>query len=173
MVFKGKSISFRSVQLEDAEFILSLRLDDRLNRYLSPVDSNLQQQVDWLREYKKRELNGTEYYFIIEDNRGEELGTLRLYDFRDNSFSWGSWIIKQGAPSNVAIESALLVYEFAFKILNFTQTHFEVIKENSKVKAFHERLGAELINSDEQKNYYVFSRQSYENISGKYRKYLP
>jgi hypothetical protein len=37
----GKSIVLRNVQVEDAEFILSLRLDPQKGSYLSPVEADV------------------------------------------------------------------------------------------------------------------------------------
>ena len=57
-------MKLRLVQLEDAEFILTLRMDERLNRFISMVEAGLNKQVAWLVSYKAREANGEEYYFI-------------------------------------------------------------------------------------------------------------
>ena len=44
-------------------------------------------QVEWIQNYKEREANKLEYYFIIEDKlTKEKYGTVRLYDFREDSF---------------------------------------------------------------------------------------
>ena len=56
----------RLVVEEDAQFILQLRLDESLNRFLSKVDSNQDEQREWIKRYKCREREKLEYYFIIE-----------------------------------------------------------------------------------------------------------
>ena len=84
----------------------------------------------------------------------------------------GHWILKGNSPSYMAIESALLVYEFAFYNLKFNKSHFDVRINNEKVVAFHTRLGATVINSDELNYYFNYSKESYEQIKHRYRKYL-
>ncbi|MCJ2367251.1 GNAT family N-acetyltransferase, partial [Aeromonas dhakensis] len=76
MEFKAKTISVRLIDVGDAEFILSLRTDGRLNRHLSQTSSSLEQQRDWIKNYKERESQGDEYYFIIYRNdNNEAVGT--------------------------------------------------------------------------------------------------
>lgn len=170
----GKNIIFRVADEDDAAFILKLRLNESLNKYLSSVDDNLQKQANWLIEYKIREKQRVEYYFIILDNDGNRCGTVRIYDFIGDSFSWGSWLIDSKiAPMTAGIESALLVYEFAFYKLEFNNCHFEVVSENTKVKSFHEKMGAVISSCDESKTYYKYNVEAYEKIKNKYVKFLP
>ena len=72
--------------MDDAEFILNLRLDEELNQFISKVDDDIKKQKKWLKKYKKREAQEKEYYFIIESKSGKQYGTVRLYDFKDESF---------------------------------------------------------------------------------------
>ena len=123
----GKNINFRLVEIEDAEFILNLRL--KKGEFLSTTNPNLTEQENWIKSYKKREELKEEYYFIIENKNGMRAGTIRLYDFRDNSFCWGSWILESGSPYYISIESVLKIYEFAFIKLGFTNSYFEVRKK--------------------------------------------
>jgi RimJ/RimL family protein N-acetyltransferase len=173
MKIKGKSIQLRVVEEKDAEFILSLRMDKRRNKYLSSVDNNLSKQLAWIEQYKRREKNGSEYYFVIESHEKNLLGLVRLYNFTHNSFEWGSWLIKSDAPRTTGIESALLVYEFGFYTLHFTQSNFEVVKGNDKVISFHKRFGARIYDEDEKKYFFIFEKAVYEKTKTKYKKYLP
>lgn len=47
----GRSIVLRNVQVEDAEFILSLRLDPQKGGHLSPVEADVEKQREWIRQY--------------------------------------------------------------------------------------------------------------------------
>lgn len=172
MIITGKRINLRIVQIEDAEFLLSLRVDPNKNCYISTVDNNLKKQQQWLQNYKEREQNKLEYYFVIEDKNGEPFGCVRLYDFIGDSFCWGSWILKGGCPSYMAVESALQVYEFAFYLLNFKNCHFDVRKENTSVVTFHERLGANTTHSDDLNYYFKYSKDNYEAIKSRYLRFL-
>lgn len=149
----GRSIKIRLVNEDDAGFINSLRIDSRYNTHLSKVDDNIEKQREWIEKYKLEESVGKEYYFIIENLNGLKCGTVRLYDFRDNSFCWGSWILNENKTRFSALESAFLVYDYAFNVLGFEKSHFDVRKENTKVIAFHKKMGA-ILKSEDELNYY-------------------
>ena len=57
------NLNFRFVVEEDAEFILSLRNDIKLSKFISPTSSSISDQVNWIKEYKKKEK--VRKYFII------------------------------------------------------------------------------------------------------------
>ncbi|MDD2733187.1 MAG: GNAT family N-acetyltransferase [Desulfuromonadaceae bacterium] len=166
----GKNICMRLVELTDAEFIVSLRVDKK-NKFLTRIE--IEDQLKWLTDYKTRESAKSEYYFIIYTKSDEACGAVRVYDFIDNSFCWGSWLLNSGAPATAGIESALLVYEFAFYHLKFNHCHFDVRVENVKVRAFHERMGASILKSDELDVYYELPLTAYESIKPKYSKFFP
>ena len=66
------NISLRLVDEEDADFIVSLRSDEKKSRFISYTDPNIETQKNWIREYKKRENEGKEYYFIASDVNNED-----------------------------------------------------------------------------------------------------
>lgn len=167
-----KHLQLRLVRMSDAEFILALRLDESKNRYLSAVQNDVQAQRDWLATYQQREALGQEYYFVIESHAQEALGVLRVYDFQGDSFSWGSWILKPGAPTFAAIESALAVYETAFYELGFARCHFQVRKGNERVREFHLRFGSVVVGEDELEEHFQFDKARYEVTRDRYRRFL-
>ncbi|MFP3553205.1 GNAT family N-acetyltransferase [Paraburkholderia sp. SIMBA_049] len=169
----GKSIRLRYAEPADAEFVLSLRLDERRNRFINRTATEVEKQAAWFTAYKERERAGAEHYFIIELLDRTPVGTVRIYDYRGDSFCWGSWLIKPDAPSQVAIESALNIYEFAFCSLGFRKSHFDVRRDNERVVAFHQRFGARILLSDEQDYFFEFTKEAYEKVRTKYRKFLP
>ena len=166
----GKTLAFRDATTDDAEFILSLRTDAQKSRHLSKTSSELARQVEWLKNYASQ---FEQAYFIIESLQGERLGTVRLYDVQGDSFSWGSWIIKDGAPSSSAIESALMVYAYAIDYLGFNQAHFEVRKGNESVWRFHERFGAVKSGEKEFEYLYKINKETIRIALKRYKKYLP
>ena len=165
----GKNIRLRNVLASDAKFILSLRTDLRKNQYISTVSGELEDQIKWLKSYEKDE---NQAYFIIEDkDKAESVGTVRVYDKRGNSFCWGSWILKDNIQPNIAIESALLVYQYGL-YMGFTESHFEVRKGNSSVWKFHERFGAKRIGETEQDYLYKIENDNIMSAFSRYKKYL-
>lgn len=165
----GKNVVFRNANEGDADFILQLRTNPIKGRYLSPTPSELELQVDWLRKYAK---DNSQAYFIIEDKGGERYGTVRLYDKRDDSFCWGSWILREGSPGGFAIESALMIYHFALD-LGFSRSHFDVRKGNESVWQFHERFGAVRVAETDSDYVYAISLSSIQKSIARYKKYLP
>jgi len=148
MKLESKTIFFRLAQTSDAKFIHSLRTDEKFNKHLSKVDDNLEKQIEWLEKYKEREAKKLEYYFIIHrkiDNL--QIGTVRVYDFleQQNSFCWGSWILNENKTRYAALESAILIYDFAFFELGFQRCHMDIRKENFKVINFHKRFGVKIV----------------------------
>ena len=169
---QGKNINLRPAEVKDAEFILELRMQTHKTKFLSQVENNLEKQQAWLKSYKQKEYSGLEYYFVIESKHGVQLGLVRVYDLQPDSFCWGSWLIKDNAPTTTAIESALLVYEFGFGELSYKKAHFDVRKGNERVVAFHKRFGAQVINEDELNLYFHYPLKNYLKIKQKYRRYL-
>jgi RimJ/RimL family protein N-acetyltransferase len=156
-----KNSKLSIIKIDDAKFILSLRENPELNRYLSQVDSDLEKQREWIAIYKKREADRLEFYFIIKDMNNKSLGAVRLYDFQPSSFCWGSWIIKPDSPRKTAIESAINIYEFAFEVLGFSQSHFDVRNKNINVINFHKRMGAQIVKSNELDTFFIMTKDAY------------
>ncbi len=168
---EGKNINLRNVEVDDSEFILTLRTNSIKNKYISQTEPDLEKQRDYIRQYlsKKNE----EYYFLIENKSNIQLGTIRIYDITNDSFCWGSWLIKQEAPITTAIESALLIYEYGFYQLKFNNSHFDVRVANSSVVKFHQNMGAQIISTDALNHYFIYTKEKYETIKPKYRRFLP
>lgn len=163
MDLNSKSIRLRLIEVDDAEFVLGLRLDDKYNKYLSPVPPNLENQIKWIQLYKNKEAAAEEYYFIIERLDGEKCGTVRVYGIQDNHFTWGSWILNGEKTRFSAIESALMVYKFGFEIKGFEKSVFDVMKGNEKVISFHEKFGAKRTAEDDVNVYFELSKEDYQS----------
>ncbi|MGE6136563.1 GNAT family N-acetyltransferase [Aeromonas salmonicida] len=159
----------RLIEESDAEFVLNLRSDPRYNNFLSKVESSLDGQKKWIRNYKNDEFYKRQFYFIIERNDGVPCGTVRIYDVRDDSFCWGSWILNEDKTRYAAIESALLVYEFGFNNFKYSKSHFDVMKGNQKVINFHKKFGAMQIGEDDQNYYFEISKESVDLFKEKFK----
>ena len=171
MILKSKTIQIRFVEVSDAEFILNIRLDPKYNQFLSVVNPDIRLQKEWIRKYKTDEIEKTQFYFIIERGDGVPCGTVRLYDFRNDSFCWGSWILNENKTRYAALESAFLVYQFGFDELGFNQSHFDVRKGNEKVVSFHKKMGAKKTGEDDLNEYFKITKaavlESKQRLSAK------
>lgn len=165
----GKTLTFRNADVADAKFILSLRTDPDKSRYLSTVTADVHAQRTWLKSYASAV---DQAYFIIE-YQNVPIGTVRLYDTQEESFCWGSWILKEGRPRQAAMESALMVYAYALDHLGFNASHFDVRKGNERVWQFHERFDARRVGETDADYLYQLDGAAIQTARARYTQFLP
>lgn len=166
----GKTLALRHVREDDAAFILKLRTDASKSRFMSPTPPSVDDQRKYIRKYLASDEG---VYFIIESLDGEPLGTVRMYDADGQSFAWGSWIIKDGAPMVAGIESALIVYAFALEYLGFVQANAMVHKDNARVLSFHERFGGHRVAEQDDQYAILMPPEAIRSSLRRYGRYLP
>ena len=107
------NLQMRLVVESDAEDIIRLRCNPKTNRYLSSTSTNIDSQVSWIKEYKVRESEGTDYYFcfIYQD---KVVGLTRLYHITEDSFTFGSWVFDDNLPYYIPIAGAIMTRDLAF-----------------------------------------------------------
>ncbi|MDY3694514.1 MAG: GNAT family N-acetyltransferase [Proteus mirabilis] len=169
---ESKTIKLRLVEIDDAEYILSLRKNEKYNKHLSKASNTLDDQIEWINRYKQKESKLDEFYFLILRNDGKKCGTIRVYDIIDNSFCWGSWILDENKTTTAAIESALLIYKFGFEIMKFSRSHFDVRKDNSAVISFHKKFNAHQINEDSLNYYFEIFPNDIKKVNKKYSRFM-
>lgn len=167
-----KHVGLRLARPADAGFILALRLDESRNRYLSPVSDDLAAQQRWLEQYVEREQAGLERYYVILDKDDRDIGVVRLYDYRGDSFAWGSWVLQADAPNYAAIETAVSIYELGFGVLGFKRSHFEVMHGNQRVIDFHLFFGARKTTRDDEQQQFELTLADYLAGRKRYRRFL-
>ena len=153
----------RLVRKEDAEFIVRLRTDSKLGLYIHSTSSDVTKQIEWIREYKKREEAGTDYYFIF-GAENDLYGVCRIYNITQRSFTTGSWVFKSGAPKNAAIKASLITNEIAWDLFPNSIQYFDTRKENLAVVRYNKIL-ADVVKEDEDTFYFettksLFARRS-------------
>jgi hypothetical protein len=158
--FNKYGLSFRPVEVSDAQFILDLRTNERLGKYISKTESSIDQQIDWILEYKKRENTELEYYYLTEDQFGNSLGLYRLYNFDGNCFEGGSWLYKKAVPPGAPILGDFAIRDIAFEDLKFEFCNLLVRKKNKHVLQYHMSFNPEIIKED---NTDIYLRLSYDN----------
>lgn len=132
----GHGLRLRSAGVEDAAFILGLRLDAALARFLGDTAPDLDAQRDWMRRQEARE---GDYYFLIETLAGRPVGTAGIYEINAGSAEWGRWILQPGVQA--AVGSALLVFEAAFAHLGLERVYSRTVEDNAQVVSFHDSCG--------------------------------
>lgn len=137
----GKFIYLRSVHESDSDFILSLRLNDRFNKYINETSHDIYLQKNWIKAQEKRD---NDYYFLIHTLNGEPIGTISLYniDFINKEGEFGRWIC--GGNAIHSLESALLIHEFGFSMIGLSKIYTNTVSGNKTVVNFHKRFGANI-----------------------------
>lgn len=143
--FEKYGLSLRFVNDEDADFIIKLRTDPKLGRFINSTSNDVELQKVWIKEYKKRESENKDYYFIFFEN-GIPVGLNRIYNIQDNQFTTGSWIFDPFAPDYCSIASALIVRIIAFEFLDLEiERSFDGCHvDNKKVLKFNLMLGLKI-----------------------------
>lgn len=132
----------RFVKESDAEFILRLRTNEKLSRYIHSTDNNIDRQKEWLRNYKIREANAEDYYFIFHKD-GIPVGLNRIYGIHDNVFTTGSWVFEENVPFQCAVAASIITRELAFEYmeLELEDGYDGVHVDNKKVIKFNKMIG--------------------------------
>lgn len=141
-VLEGKYVNLRSVNIEDAEYTLSLRKDPMLTKYLPKLDITLEQQKKWIE--KQRGKLG-DYFFLIQDKGGSNIGVIGVYDVQEYQCETGRIAVKNG-NSIQTLEAQLLSFDFAFDILNMSKTVNFVYEDNVHAIRLSQMFGAEVTN---------------------------
>lgn len=162
----GKNITFKLVTDEDINFIIDIRNNHVHKNNLAPSAKTYEEQKKWLDNYRIREKENKDFYFVVYDNKtNDKVGLIRLYDIYDSSFEQGSLIIKEGTAANIVLETLKLVYEFGFNTLNLKEGRLRVKKANKVGNKFHKTYGAVFYKEDEELNYYKCDSKVVENIA--------
>lgn len=169
---QGRNVKLRLVELEDAQFIVTLRNYAKSQKFLSATSSNIEAQERWMRDYKIREGKGTEFYYVIQLHDDSPVGLIRLYDLKLDIFSGGSWIMAPGHPHQIAVETVILLYDLCFDQLGYEKILLQVVKENQSVIRFHRRFGAVVDREDDRCVYLINTSSTMKGPREKFRKML-
>lgn len=155
LICLGDNIILRIAEEKDAEFILQLRNKKEVKKYISDTNISLEQQKEWLRNYKTREENGQEFYFIVEDKNKIPCGTVRIYEIEEDRCTWGSFILDKSRPDGTSLEVILLSINFIKFNLGIENIYLDVRKENLKAIHIYEKFGFKRIKEDNLNYYYI------------------
>ncbi|MDC6389765.1 GNAT family N-acetyltransferase [Maribacter sp. PR1] len=161
---------FRLVEMEDAEFILSLRNNEKLAKHINPTSTDMEEQINWLKEYKNREKNGKDFYIINLKKDGKtRLGLNRIYNVEGDTFEFGSWLYSPEAGPNDAVLGELFTKGLAFEELGFNLCKMETKKKNTRVLWYAKSYKPKFTGEDEFNHYF---ESDYENFKAHREKYL-
>ena len=150
----------RLVNEDDVDFILSLRTNKELSQHLHQTENDREQQVQWIRDYKKREEEGREYYFIFY-YQGEPVGLNRMSSRSELYAVSGSWLCKPGIAPWIPITINLLFNDIVFEELNIQLVVCDVRRLNGKVNKYHRMLGDVKVHESEIDNFYYRTKETF------------
>jgi hypothetical protein len=153
-------VQVRLANENDSEFILSLRTDEKLSRFLHSTDNDVEKQREWMRNYKVRESKGEDYYFIYH-YQGKPFALNRIYDIRPDRATGGSWLCKPGTDVEQSMASAMILRDIMFEVLGFDLDVFDVRNGNKKVQKLHAMFGAVKVGESDLDFYYELPKEVY------------
>lgn len=156
----------RLIKESDAEFIINMRSDPRA-RFMNSVSTDIENQKQWIREYKKREQVGLDYYLIYYKN-GLPLGLNRMYNIRNDSFVGGSFVFKSDCDFEIPIFATLIEDYVGFEILEKSARFGNIHKDNKKAIKFNKLYGADFIYEDENEIFLITTKKMYLKIKEKF-----
>jgi len=147
--FSKFGITARLVSEKDAKTIVNLRSDPKRTQYMITLDSNIDKQKEWIKEYKIREAKGEDYYFIFHDNLGNPIGLNRIshIDYTKKQAKVSSLItIKNDKAYGLKVSIIRII--IAFDILELEKIYGDVHKENKKAIKLLELLNFRFIDTE-------------------------
>jgi hypothetical protein len=164
-------LNVRFVNENDSEYIIGLRTDPKLGKYLNPTHNDIENQKKWIREYKKREELGEDYYFIYSHN-GENVGVNRIYKIKDKTASSGSWICSPDLPFELPFLTLVILREIFFELLKLEVDFMDTRKENKKVIRMHLMLGSHITDESEVDVFHCLTNEDFKKNKLKFLDYI-
>ena len=169
--FEKYGLKARLVNEDDAAFILKLRTDDRLSRHIHSTKDDLEAQKQWIREYKKREEEGREYYCIYHKD-DKPIGVSRVSNVYDYFGVGGSWLCSPDNEVELSMTTPFIGNEISFEKIGLDFLIFDVRKANTHVWKFHQSIGAIRMGESDIDYYYYLYKDNYYSKKDKILKYL-
>lgn len=134
-IIHGKTILLRAVDVSDAEFIVQIR-NSNMAKYLHAVTPAADAQAEWIKQQRQRK---GDYYFIICDLKGNQIGTVGLSGI-EGGCGETSRFISYGSPLQNT-EANILITDFAFDTIGLNRIEGYVAVQNTGVISLQKKFG--------------------------------
>ncbi len=142
--WQGKNIRLRALEPSDAESFYTWDMDSDMGRYLDRVwqPVSLELQKRWT-ERDSAKQPGDEFFFVIENQAGEMVGSLSTHhcDPRSGVFSYGIAVKADFKRRGYASEAIRMVLRYFFEELRYQKVNVEIHSDNNASAKLHEALG--------------------------------
>ena len=100
---KGKFTHLYHVNINDADYILKLRTEEREDNHLMLTQNSIEKQKEYLTNYKKRfELQEEIYFKVFDVAKNQFKGFVRLTEIQSKtSFGWESAVLEKSSSPNL------------------------------------------------------------------------
>ena len=143
--WNGDKIHLRAIEPSDWEYFFKWNLDSERARYLSFVwpPTSAESLKVWTLEQSKKKLENDEFRWVIENNKGEPVGSIDTHSCvpRNGSFSYGVDIAEGYRRKGYASEAIKLVLKYYFQQLRYQKVTVPVHSDNPASIALHQKLG--------------------------------
>lgn len=157
--FDRYGLHARLVNEGDTDYILSLRTNKTLSKFIHPTSNDREKQLQWYRKYKVREAEGRDYYFIYEKD-GKPVGLNRIYNVFEYYGTIGSWICSPGDP-RASMATFFMLYDIIFEFMDLDITLFDVRRENNQVWQMNEAVGAQMVGESDELYFLTMNKKTY------------
>lgn len=157
-------LKVRLVNVYDAEFIVSLRSDPERTKFMVTLSEDLENQRQWIREYKKREEEGSDYYLIYSDHDGSTIGVNRIskINFETLSCKLSGFIKKKGNKADTAA-MFLIQKEIVFDTLGLLFSIAEIHEKNYKMLKYWEYFNYKIAKNENNFLHLVLTKVAFQN----------
>ena len=132
----GQFVDLRMATEADAEFIIQLRQREEVVKYMHSVGTSIENQVQWIKDHQ---LIDGDIYFLIWSKGGRRIGTVSLYNKRNDRCEIGRLASIGNAAENV--EAFLLAFDYAFNELKYNYLDGTVAPDNISMKSLANKFG--------------------------------
>lgn len=156
--YVGTNVVLREVTLGDASFILRLRTTGRGARFLHKTDNDLMKQIKYIEQYLEKD---DEWYFIVEDKEHVPIGTVGIYDIKDDGVTIGRWVMDDTATMQQSIESDLLVKDYAFLTLCSNKIYCDTMLTNIDIVRYNKMWGMTITGQSDELIFFELTKDRY------------
>lgn len=135
---EGRFVDLVSASADDAKFILGLRNDATISKYLPKLNITVDQQIKWIEAQRD---NLSSYYFVMKTKASESIGTFGVYDILDSHAETGRFASIGDSMQNV--EAMVLLFDFVFHTLRLDYITCWVYSDNKSVLSLNTKFGYE------------------------------
>lgn len=170
-----KNLFLKEVDTNDVNYILKLRTDKYLSKFLNPTSNDKKKQLLWLKKYFERRKKKEEFYFIFQIKKKKiykNLGFARIIKIDQNTFHFGGWILQNNTSPWIALECCISIYIYAFELLNYKRCLLWIHHKNSIVINYHKSLGAKYLKKDDKEVFFTFTKNKFDKLKNKFKFFL-